>query len=153
MNKFFRNKSIIIIIFLIVTFILYSFFFRNNKSIKKISDEEAKKIISDTFGDKNIEKITGQALSLAKTDGYMTMVVKDQYFLIDFSQRPPKIHQFKSNKPDIKVKVLKIEKDRFLVEHDDHEHWVEGSPGKGVKVGDFIYIKDPHTYLQDLKKH
>ena len=153
MNKNFRNKSIIIIIFLIVLFILYGIFFRSNKNIKKISDEEAKKIISDTFGDKDIEKITGQALSLAKTKEYMTMVVKDQYFLIDFSQRPPKIHQFKSNKPDVKVKVLKIEKNRFLVEHEDHEHWVEGSPDKGVEVGDIIYIKDPHTYLQDLKKH
>lgn len=113
MNKFFRNKSIIII-FLIVMFILYSFFFRNNKSIKKISDEEAKKIISDTFGDKNIEKITGQALSLAKTDGYMTMVVKDQYFLIDFLKDHQRYINLNQINQILRLKYLKLKKIDFL---------------------------------------
>lgn len=148
MNNNMKNKAIIIVTFLIIVAIIFGVYTQPNQKLKKISDEEALSVIKSTFGE-NVERVDGQALSLAKTNNYMTMVAKDQYFLIDFSQRPPKIHHFKSNAPDIEVEVLKIEEHRFLVKHDDHEHWVEGELDSDTKVGDKIFIKDPHTYLQD----
>ncbi|QUY64246.1 hypothetical protein GUI37_01420 [Helcococcus kunzii] len=103
----------------------------------------------EIFSDNKIEKLENQSLILTKNNDYMIMVVGDQYILTDFSENPPIIHHYKSIKPDIKVKVLKIENDGYLVEHDDHSHFVYGKLDKNVKVGDYVYIKDPHTYLQD----
>lgn len=144
-----KNKLIILLIFIILAMGIY-LFFREKKYIpKKISNEEAYKKITRVFG-KQIKKINNQALVLSNNKNYMIMVVDDRYLLVDFSQNPPKVHHYQSNKPDIKVKILEIYNDgSFLVEHDDHTHRVYAKLPKGTKSGDYVYIKDPHTYLYD----
>lgn len=145
-----NNKVLIILIFLLLLNLLFGYFnlFKNNKK-KAISEEEAKNKIRQLFSDNKIQKVQDQSLVITKNDNYMIMVVGDQYIFTDFSKNPPILHHYKSIKPDIKVKVLKIENDGYLVEHDDHEHFVNGQLDENINVGDYVYIKDPHTYLQD----
>lgn len=142
------NKLIIGIIFLIIIILIYIFNFNDNT--KEISEEKAKELIIKALSNEDIEKLEGKSLVVSETKNYMIMVVNDEYLLLDKSKTPPKIHHYKSVAPEIRVKVLEIKEDRFLVEHDDHTHWIEGSPGENVKVGDYVYIKDPHTYLQGI---
>ncbi|MFM1582048.1 hypothetical protein ABGF48_07625 [Helcococcus bovis] len=153
-KKDIQNKLKIIFVFLLIIVIILFINDRNKKTKLKISDDEAKNKIMQIFNDNHIEKVENQALILTKNDNYMIMVVGDQYILTDFSQYPPKVHHFKSNKPDIYVKIIEIQKDGYLIEHDDHTHFVYTKVDPNKKVGDYIYIKDPHTYLQDyFEKH
>lgn len=147
------NKILIITCFALVMISIYIFNNKERINLREISDLEAQKLIENAISDNHFEKINDQALIISDNNQYMIMVVHDEYILIDKSKKTPKIHHYKSNKPDIKVEVLKIENDRFLVRHDDHKHWVEGRPGENVKIGDFIFIKDPHSYLQERKSH
>lgn len=149
LNRNLQNKLKIIFVFLVVIVVILFVNDRRKKSKLLISDEEAKRKIEKIFNDKNIEKVKNQALILTKNDNYMIMVVGDQYILTDFSQFPPKIHQYKSNKPDIYVKIIEIKEDGYIIEHDDHTHFIPAKIDKNKKVGDYIYIRDPHTYLQD----
>ncbi|WP_282925767.1 hypothetical protein [Helcococcus kunzii] len=144
-----KNKVIIILSFILIILLFFGINKLTKKQHKKITEEEAKNKIMEIFSDNKIEKLENQSLILTKNNDYMIMVVGDQYILTDFSENPPIIHHYKSIKPDIKVKVLKIENDGYLVEHDDHSHFIYGKLDKNVKVGDYVYIKDPHTYLQD----
>lgn len=148
-----KNKIIIISIFLctLIIYLILNFIINNKKP--NITEQDAKNKIIQALGDNQIEKIENQTLVLTKNDNYMIMVVKDEYILTDFSKNPPKIFHFKSNKPDIKVKVIEIKEDGYLVEHDDHSHFIHEKLDENVKVGDFIYIKDPHTYLQDYHEN
>lgn len=145
-----NNKILIILIFLLLLNLFFGFFSLFKKNNKKtINQEDAKNKIMQLFSDNKIQKVENQSLVITKNDNYMILAVRDQYILTDFSKNPPLLHHYKSVKEDIKVKVLKIEKDGYLVEHDDHEHFVNGKLVEDIKVGDYVYIKDPHTYLQD----
>lgn len=137
-------KKLIIIGGFCLVFI--AIFFAFKKSPSQITSEKAKEIISEIFQDDKIERVEGKSLVLTKNNNYMVVVVGNQYILTDFSTNPPKIHQFQSTKELITVKVLEIQSDRYLVEHDDHTHWINGKL-EDVKIGDFIEIVDPHTYL------
>lgn len=138
------NKIIIFFIFAMVV-IFISFFF-NNKNANTLSDTEAREKISELFGEE-IEKVKGKSLVLTDNKDYTILVVRDQYILIDKTNRNPILHHYISIKDDIEVKVLEIFEDGYLVEHDDHTHIVKMDVDKNVKVGDIIKIKDPHTYL------
>lgn len=144
-----KNKIIILVVFLIIVFIIIFKNKPNNNKKEPISEKEAMEKISNIFDDNNLEKIENKSLVLTKNDDYMIMVVENQYILTDFSTYPPKTHHYKSNKPDIKVKVIEIREDSYVVEHDDHSHIIYEKLDDNIKVGDFVYIKDPHTYLQD----
>lgn len=148
-NNGMRNKLKIIVLFLLVITVIFYITTLRNKSRKPISDEEAKKKIMDIFNDNHVEKLENRALVLTKNDDYMIMVVGDEYILTDFAKYPPIVHHFKSNKPDIHVKILEIKKDGYLIEHDDHTHFVHMKIDPNKKLGDYIYIKDPHTYLDE----
>lgn len=149
MLKKHKNKIIILSAFLIVIMAIFYLTSNKKKKLKEISEDEAKQIIIDAFHDEHIEKINDQALVLSKNDRYMLMVVGEEYVLTDFSDYPPKIHHYKSNKPDIKVKIVEIKDNGFLVDHGDHQHFIYEKLDKKYKVGDYIYIKDPHSYLKD----
>lgn len=140
-----KNKLIIISIFVLIIGLIY-FYFTRNKNNTPISENEAHKIISDIFGEE-IEEVKGNSLILTDNAKYSVLVVKDQYLLIDKSTNTPKIFQFTSTKGNIKVKVLEIYDEGYLVEHDDHTHIVNMEVDKNIKVGDIIEIKDPHTYI------
>ena len=147
--KRYKNKIIIFLVFLLVIAIFFVIFTKKNYNNHIITEVEARNKIINALSDENIEKVESQSLVITKNDNYMIMVVGDQYILTDFSTSPPNIFQFKSNKPDIKVKVLEIKEDGYLVEHDDHTHFIYGNLNEKIKVGDYIFIKDPHTYLQN----
>ncbi len=138
------NKIIIFFIFAMV--IIFISFFFNNKNANTLSDTEAREKISELFGEE-IEKVNGKSLVLTDNKDYTILVVRDQYILIDKTNRNPILHHYISIKDDIEVKVLEIFEDGYLVEHDDHTHIVKMDVDKNVKVGDIIKIKDPHTYL------
>ncbi|MDO4604744.1 MAG: hypothetical protein Q4B23_02060 [Helcococcus sp.] len=138
------NKIIIFFIFAMV--IIFISFFFNNKNANTLSDTEAREKISELFGEE-IEKVKGKSLVLTDNKDYTILVVRDQYILIDKTNRNPILHHYISIKDDIEVKVLEIFEDGYLVEHDDHTHIVKMDVDKNVKVGDIIKIKDPHTYL------
>ena len=126
--------------------IIFISFFFNNKNANTLSDTEAREKISELFGEE-IEKVNGKSLVLTDNKDYTILVVRDQYILIDKTNRNPILHHYISIKDDIEVKVLEIFEDGYLVEHDDHTHIVKMDVDKNVKVGDIIKIKDPHTYL------
>lgn len=138
------NKIIIFFIFAMV--IIFISFFFNNKNANTLSDTEAREKISELFGEE-IEKVKDKSLVLTDNKDYTILVVRDQYILIDKTNRNPILHHYISIKDDIEVKVLEIFEDGYLVEHDDHTHIVKMDVDKNVKVGDIIKIKDPHTYL------
>lgn len=144
MMKNHLNKIIILLIFSIVIVAIYFYF--NNKNTSILSDDKAKEKITEIFGEE-IEEVKDKALILTDNKDYTILVVKDQYILIDKTNRNPIIHHYTSTKGDIEVKVLEIFEDGYLVEHDDHTHIVKMEVDKNVKVGDIIKIKDPHTYL------
>lgn len=144
-----NNKILILICFILIIGSILILNKEKNRRKQSISEEDARNKILQVFSDNKIEKIENQSLVITKNDEYMIMVIGDQYILTDFSKNPPIIHHYKSIKPDIKVKVLKIENDGYLVEHDNHEHFVNGKLDENIKEGDYVIIKDPHTYIQD----
>ncbi|WP_103981540.1 hypothetical protein [Helcococcus massiliensis] len=147
-----KNKIIIALVFVIV--LLSIFLIRDNvksTQMTPLTDVEARGKIEEIFGNK-IEKINDKDLILTSNSQYTIMVVEDRYLLIDYASNPPKVHHYKSIKEDIPVKIVEIYEDgSWLALHDDHTHIVTEKLEEGAKVGDTVYIKDPHTFLDDYK--
>lgn len=145
-----QNKLIIFLIFIIA--ILSILLFRQNASQSNqtsIPDAEVKSKLTTLFGD-DIKEVSDRALVLTSNDDFTIFVVDESYILLDYSQVPPKIHHYESDKDPIQVKILEIYEDgSYLVEHDDHTHVVTEPLPEGAQVGDNILIKDPHTYLYE----
>ena len=147
-----KNKIIIALVFIIV--LLSIFIIRNNAKstqMTPLSDMEARGKIEEIFGNK-IDKVKDRDLVLTSNNQYTIMVVEDRYLLIDYASNPPKVHHYKSIKEDIPVEIVEIYEDgSWLALHDDHTHIVTEKLEEGAKVGDTVYIKDPHTFLDDYK--
>lgn len=146
----FKKRIIIILVFIIIILSLYILLdYKNeNKHLNPISDEDVKSKITEIFGDE-VAEIEDRTLVLTDNEQYMILVVEDRYLLIDKSSTPPTVHHFTSIKENIPVEVKEIYENGFLALHDDHTHIVYEKLPKDTKVGDTIYIKDPHTYLDE----
>lgn len=147
-----KNKLVIVLIFIII--LLSIFLIKDNiksTQITPLTEVEAKGKIEEIFGNK-IEKINNKDLVLTSNNQYTIMVVEDRYLLIDYASKPPKVHHYKSIKENIPVKIVEIYEDgSWLALHDDHTHIVTEKLEEDAKVGDIVYIKDPHTFLDDYK--
>lgn len=147
-----KNKIIIALVFIII--LLSIFLIKDNIKSTKITpltEVEARGKIEEIFGNK-IEKVNDKDLVLTSNNQYTIMVVEDRYILIDYAINPPKVHHYKSIKEDIPVKIVEIYEDgSWLALHDDHTHIVTEKLKEDAKVGDIVYIKDPHTFLDDYK--
>lgn len=140
-----KNKIIIFLLFLVITLLILHFKKGDNEKI--LNENDAKNKISELFGD-DVEKIEDEAMMLANNSNFSIFVVNDNYIVLDTTKKPIKIYHYRSKKKDIAVEVLEINENGYRVKHDDHEHYIEGKVPKGTKVGDTIYIKDPHTHLE-----
>ncbi|MDO4778143.1 MAG: hypothetical protein Q4A42_01135 [Tissierellia bacterium] len=151
-------KRIFMGILTILAFIgLYSLVKPDNKIKKQIlnpvNESSAKEEVSKLLNNYEISSIKNKSLVVKKDDNHMILVVNNQYLYIDFNVEIPKIYHFKSDKAKIKARVVRKNESGFVIEHDGHEDYIEGTVPDNKDVGDIVTVDDPHAHLSGVENH
>lgn len=115
-----------------------------------IAKENIIEHIQDISDLENIEVAKKQPLVLQQSSDYLLIKNGNQYLYVDLRGEYASAYALDKVKSTETV-ITHIYDHGYVVQHGDHEHYIEGQPPQGAKVGDTIIQKNLHD--EEEEKH
>lgn len=134
----------------------------NKKADVQQKPEETKKVVNkfETDGvldlekvmnyikeDMNVKKLKADqkdALLMDKSSDHLLFRINGKYYYLDLKDNKFEAYEISQPK-EVKVKLVEIRSDGYVVEHGGHYDFIKGKLDGNAKVGDYIVIIDPHS--------